>query len=101
MNQRQECIKNCMSVANLELYQKIADFGNEKLGHMWDYTTGDVLKVMRAVIGYCIENGEKLPKVLPKVNISVKEKKEAEDIMLRSLRWTEADGAIIIMTYTI
>jgi len=88
MSTRQECIKNCKSVANMELYQKIADFGNDKLGHIWDFTVDDILRVMHAATLYCIENGEKRDVV-------------DGDIMLRSLRWTEADGAIIIMTHTI
>lgn len=89
MSQRRECIKNCKSIANMELYQKIADFGNEKLGHMWDFTVDDVLKVMHAVIIYCIEKGDE-----PK-------EEELKELLLKSLYWTEADGAIKIVTHTI
>ena len=89
MSQRRECIKNCKSMANLELYQKIADFGNEKLGHMWDFTADDIVRVMHAVILYCIENGEE-----PK-------QKKLRDICLRSLYWTEGDGATKIVTHCI
>ena len=89
MSNRRECVKNCKSIANMELYQKIADFGNEKLGHMWDFTIDDVLKVMQAIILYCIESGE------------VPEDKKLDDIMLRTLGWHEADGAIKIITHTI
>lgn len=89
MNQRQECIKNCKSVANMGLYQKIADFANEKLGHMWDFTVDDILKVMHAVILYTIENGD------------VPKKKELKGILLKSLYWTEADGAVKIITHSV
>ena len=89
MNQRQQCINNCKGISNMELYQKIASFGNEKLGHMWDFTIDDILKVMHAIILYTIENGE------------VPEDKKLDDIMLRTLGWHEADGAIKIITHTI
>ena len=89
VSHKQRCITNCKSTANMELYQKIADFGNEKLRHMWNFTVDDVLKVMQAVILYCIENGE------------VPEDKKLDDIMLRTLGWHEADGAIKIITHTI
>ena len=89
VSQRQRCIENCKSIANMELYQKIADFGNEKLGHMWDFTVDDVFKVIHATVLYCIENG-----LLP-------EKKELEDIWLRTLEWIEGDGAIKIVTHSV
>ena len=89
MSDRRTCIKNCKSTANMELYQKIADFGNEKLGHIWDFTVDDVLSVMQAVILYCIENGYE------------PEEQDLRDIMVRKLHWTEADGAITILTHTI
>lgn len=86
-SQRQRCIQNCMSTANMELYQKIADFGNKRLGHMWDFTVDEVLKVLHALILYSIENGAK------------SEKKELEEIDLRILEWKEGDGAVKIITY--
>lgn len=89
MSDRRNCIKNCKSTANMELYQKIADFGNEKLGHMWDFTVDDVLSVVQAVILYSIEYGE------------VPEDKALEEIMVRTLNWEEADGAVKIITHTI
>jgi len=72
----------------MELYQKIADFGNERLKHMWSFTVDDILKVIQATILYSIEHGDK------------SDKKELEDIMLRTLQWEEADGAVKIITHT-
>ncbi len=89
VSQRQRCIANCKSTADMELYQKIADFGNEKLAHMWDFTVDEVLKILHATILYCIERGTK------------SDKKELEDIWLRTLEWEEGDGAIKIVTHTI
>lgn len=88
-SQRQRCIENLKSVANMELYQKIADFGNERLAHIWDFTADEVLKVLEATLLYCIECGDK------------PDRKELEDISLRTLEWTHADGAIKIITHTI
>jgi len=89
MSDRKECIKNCKSVANLELYQKIADFGNEKLGHMWDFTLDDIMRVMYAITIYCIEKG------------NPSKKKALNNILYRELYWPEGDGAIKIITHSI
>ena len=89
MSNRKECITNCKSVANLELYQKIADHGNEKLGHMWDFTQDDITRVMYAITIYCIDKGTQ------------SKKKELNDILYRELYWTEGDGAIKIITHCI
>jgi len=89
VSQRQRCIANCKSTANMELYQKIADFGNEKLGHMWDFTVDEVLKVLHAIILYSIEHGDK------------SDKKELKDIDLRILEWEEGDGAVKIITHSV
>ena len=89
MSNRRECIKNCKSMANLELYQKIADFGNEKLGHMWDFTLDDVIRAMYALTIYCIENGEE------------SKLKALDDICYRELSWIEGDGAIKIITHCV
>lgn len=88
-SQREQCIDNLKGVANLELYEKIANFGNDKLGHIWDFTPDDILKVMEATLLYCIEMGE-----LPK-------RKALKDICYRELNWIHADGAIKIITHTI
>jgi len=89
VSQRQRCIANCKSTANMDLYQKIADFGNKKLGHMWDFTADEVLKVVHTIILYSIEYGAK------------SDKKELEDIELRTLEWQEGDGAVKLITYSV
>jgi len=58
---QQRCLRNCRSVADMELYSKISEYGNKKLGHIWRYKPNQVHKIMRAVISYCINNGTKLP----------------------------------------
>ena len=88
-SQREQCIANLKGVANLGLYEKIANFANERLGHIWDFTPDDILRVMEAVLLYCVERGEE-----PK-------QKKLKEISLRELNWTHADEAIKIITHSI
>ena len=85
MNQRKDCIRNCKGVADMEFYQKIADYGNQKLGHMWDYTAEEILKFMEALVVYCIDKGEDV--------------KGGEDFMLKQLEWQDGEGRVRINTW--
>ena len=66
----------------------IANFGNEKLGHIWDFTPDDILKVAECLILYCVEKGES-----PKL-------KKLKDICLRKVEWQQADGVVRIQTWS-
>lgn len=86
-SQRQECLSNLKSIANLELCKKISDFSNERLGHIWDFTPDEVLKVTEALILYCVDKGE------------VPKGKTLEAIGVRRLEWLHADLGVRIDTW--
>lgn len=87
MSTKEECLRNVKSVANLDLCQKISDFANKKLGHIWHFTPDEVLKIMQALTSYCINCGEK------------SNDKDLESIMLRRLEWTQGDSGIRVDTW--
>lgn len=86
-SQRQECLSNLKSVADLELYEKISNFGNERLGHIWGFTPDEILKVTEALILYCVDKGEE-----PKGE-------GLEAIGLKRLEWVDADLGVRIDTW--
>ena len=87
MSSRKECIKNIEGTAPLELYKNLAKFGNENLGHIWDFTPEEVMKVMTCLTYYCIEEG--------KNPIA----QELKDTMLKFLEWNEGEGKVKLITW--
>ena len=88
MNSRQECLANIKGIADTELYNAVASYGNKHLNHVWDFTEDDVLKVMTAMIGYCITVGHD-PEKSP----------ESKSIMLKRVEWGEGEARIRLDTW--
>ena len=53
-----EAHSNVMSITNKKFVQLVADYGNEKLGHIWEFTQEDVIKVLHALSGLAETEGK-------------------------------------------
>jgi len=81
-SKQQKCLINARRVANMEVYQKLADHGNAQLGHIWKYTPNEIHKVMECITSYVVNHGG-----IPNEMVS-------DSMMLRRLEFYEADMGI-------
>lgn len=89
MSDRKTCIENIKGVAPLELYEELVEFGNRNLGHIWDFSPDEVMKVMTCLTSYCVAKGTE------------PEDQEAKDIMVKTLEWSEGDSGIRLITWAL
>lgn len=84
---RETCIENIKGVAPLELYEKLLEFGNKNLGHIWTFTPDEVMKVMTCLVNYCVNSGEE------------PNNQEAKDMMVKTLEWSEGNCGVRLTTW--